>query len=53
MGHEGSGLSHEVLDLCDEVITIEMTEGVMSFNVGVAASLIMYTLKDKRTATYI
>jgi len=45
MGHEGTGLSQEILDLCDEVITIEMTEGVKSFNVGVAASLIMYRLK--------
>jgi len=45
MGHEGSGLSEEILDLCDEVISIEMTEGVKSFNVGVAASLIMYRLK--------
>ena len=45
MGHEGTGLSHEVLNLCDEVVTIEMTEGVKSFNVGVAASLIMYRLK--------
>ena len=47
MGHEGSGLSSEILDLCDEVISIEMTEGIKSFNVGVAASLIMYTLKHK------
>ena len=28
MGHEGSGLSDEVLELCDEVVTIEMEEGV-------------------------
>ncbi|MCF6243568.1 MAG: RNA methyltransferase [Sulfurovum sp.] len=48
MGHEGSGLSDEVLNLCDEVISIEMTEGIKSFNVGVAASLIMYTLKHKK-----
>jgi len=46
MGHEGFGLSDEILDLCDEVITIEMMEGIKSFNVGVAASLIMYTLKQ-------
>ena len=45
MGHEGSGLSSEILDLCDEVISIEMTEGIKSFNVGVAASIIMYKLK--------
>lgn len=45
MGHEGSGLSDEVLDLCDEVVTIEMMEGVKSFNVGVAASIMMYQFK--------
>ena len=46
MGHEGSGLSNEILDLCDEVVTIEMTEGVKSFNVGVAASIMMYQFKQ-------
>ncbi|PHS40406.1 MAG: rRNA methyltransferase [Sulfurovum sp.] len=45
MGHEGSGLSAEVLALCDEVVTIEMMEGVKSFNVGVAASIMMYQFK--------
>ena len=45
MGHEGSGLSQEVLDLCDEVVTIEMMEGVKSFNVGIAASIMMYRFK--------
>jgi len=47
MGHEGSGLSDEILALCDEVITIEMMEGVKSFNVGVAASIMMYQFKHK------
>jgi tRNA G18 (ribose-2'-O)-methylase SpoU len=45
MGHEGSGLSEEVLALCDEVVTIEMMEGVKSFNVGIAASIMMYRFK--------
>ncbi|UPT76800.1 RNA methyltransferase [Sulfurovum sp. XGS-02] len=45
MGHEGLGLSDEILDLCDEVVTIEMTKGVKSFNVGVAASIMMYQFK--------
>jgi len=45
MGHEGSGISDEILDLCDEVVTIEMVEDVKSFNVGVAASLMMYQFK--------
>jgi len=48
MGHEGSGLSDEVLDLCDEVVTIEMEEGVKSFNVGVAASIMMYQFKHSQ-----
>ncbi len=45
MGHEGSGLSKEILDLCDEVVTIEMMQGVKSFNVGIAASIMMYQFK--------
>lgn len=45
MGHEGSGLSDEVLSHCDEVVIIEMMEGVKSFNVGIAASIIMYQFK--------
>ena len=47
MGHEGSGLSPEVLALCDEVVTIEMEEGVKSFNVGIAASIMMYQFKHQ------
>ena len=42
MGHEGRGISQDILDLVDEVVTIEMQEGVKSLNVGVAASLMMY-----------
>jgi tRNA G18 (ribose-2'-O)-methylase SpoU len=45
MGHEGSGISDDILALCDEVVTIEMVEGVKSFNVGVAASIMMYRFK--------
>jgi len=45
MGHEGSGLSDDVIALCDEVVTIEMMEGVKSFNVGIAASIMMYQFK--------
>ncbi|MCD6172366.1 MAG: RNA methyltransferase, partial [Sulfurimonas sp.] len=47
MGHEGIGISQEVLDICDEVVTIEMQEGVKSFNVGVAASVMMYRFMQK------
>ena len=46
MGHEGAGLSDDTLALCDEVVTIEMMQGVKSFNVGVAASIMMYRFKN-------
>jgi len=48
MGHEGKGISHEVLKVCDKVVSIEMAEGIKSFNVAVAASIIMYQFKHKR-----
>lgn len=42
MGHEEKGISREILDICDEIISIEMMEGIKSFNVGVAASIMMH-----------
>ena len=47
MGHEGKGISQNILDICDEVVNIEMQEDVKSFNVGVAASIMMYKFKNK------
>jgi len=47
MGHEGRGIDKKILDICDEVVTIEMSESVKSFNVGVAASLMMYRFINK------
>ncbi len=42
MGHEGKGLSAEVLEACDEAVVIEMQANIKSFNVAVAASIMMY-----------
>ncbi len=47
MGHEGKGISQNILDECDEVVSIEMQDGIKSFNVGVAASIMMYQFKNK------
>ena len=47
MGHEGRGISTDILELCDEVVSIEMQEGVKSLNVGVAAALLMYAFINK------
>jgi len=46
MGHEGKGLSLEIIDACDEIVKIEMAEDVRSLNVGVAASIMMYQFKN-------
>jgi len=48
MGHEGKGLSQEVLAACDEAVQIEMEADIKSFNVGVAASIMMYHFKNHR-----
>lgn len=47
MGHEGDGLSAEVLAACDESVKIEMESGIKSFNVGIAASILMYKFKNR------
>jgi len=50
MGHEGAGLSCEILDACDVLVQIEMMPGIKSFNVGVAASIMMYQFKARTSA---
>ncbi len=42
MGHEGRGIDAKILAECDAVVSIEMQAGIKSFNVGVAAALMMY-----------
>jgi tRNA G18 (ribose-2'-O)-methylase SpoU len=44
MGHEGKGINKEILDICDKSVKIEMVEGIKSFNVSIAASIIMHKL---------
>jgi len=47
MGHENKGIAKEILDVCDKVVTIGMEEGIKSFNVSVAASIMMYQFTHK------
>lgn len=44
MGNEGSGLSDEIFDLCDQNLYIPMNSQVESLNVGVACSILLYEL---------
>ncbi len=48
MGHEQLGIANDILELCDEVVTIEMEKGIKSFNVAVAASIMMYQFKHQK-----
>ena len=47
MGHEGHGIAPDILELCDRVVHIEMEANVKSFNVAVAASIILYNFQHK------
>jgi TrmH family RNA methyltransferase len=44
MGDEGSGLPADVVEVCDEALTIEMPGGTESLNVAVAAGILVYEL---------
>ena len=42
LGSEGQGVSRNLLDKSTKKITIPMTQGIESLNVGAAASIVMY-----------
>jgi TrmH family RNA methyltransferase len=46
VGNEGDGVGEGLLTQCDAKITIPMNEKCESLNVGVAVSIILYTLKN-------
>jgi len=46
MGHEGHGISTKILSYCDYIVHIEMVPNIKSFNVAVAASILMYNFKQ-------
>jgi tRNA G18 (ribose-2'-O)-methylase SpoU len=42
LGSEGFGLDHEWIEMCDDCVTIPMSQGVDSLNVSVAAGIFLY-----------
>ena len=46
VGNEGNGVKKEILDLCDDIVRIDMNKDVESLNVGVATSIILYEMSD-------
>ena len=45
IGNEGAGVSKELCNAADNVISIPMTDGVESLNASVSAGILMYILK--------
>ena len=48
LGTEGTGLMQTTVDACDLTVKIPMTRGVDSLNVGAAAAIAFYTMKNGR-----
>lgn len=47
VGTEVTGLSKEIIDLCDDIVEIAMYGKKESFNVSVAAAIALYTLLNQ------
>jgi 23S rRNA (guanosine2251-2'-O)-methyltransferase len=48
VGSEGDGLSRLVAETCDQLVSIPMVSGLESLNAGVAASVALYAISQKR-----
>lgn len=48
VGSEGKGLSRLVAETCDHLVSIPMASAVESLNAGVAASVALYAIAEKR-----
>lgn len=48
LGNEDQGVNENLLEQCDVKITIPMYGNISSFNVSVAAGIIMYEIKNKQ-----
>jgi 23S rRNA (guanosine2251-2'-O)-methyltransferase len=48
VGSEGDGLSRLVAETCDQLVSIPMADSLESLNAGVAASVALYAIAQKR-----
>ena len=47
IGNEGSGVSQEISNICDEKVYINMNNNCESLNAGVSASILMYEVNNE------
>jgi 23S rRNA (guanosine2251-2'-O)-methyltransferase len=48
VGSEGDGLSRLVAETCDQLVSIPMSSSLESLNAGVAASVALYAISQRR-----
>jgi 23S rRNA (guanosine2251-2'-O)-methyltransferase len=48
VGSEGDGLSRLVAETCDQLVSVPMVSSLESLNAGVAASVALYAIAQKR-----
>ena len=51
VGSEGKGLSRLVAETCDQLVSIPMASSLESLNAGVAASITLYAVAQKRAGS--
>lgn len=47
LGNEGNGVSKEIIEMCDQAITIPMYGDIESLNVSIAVALCMYKVREQ------
>jgi TrmH family RNA methyltransferase len=47
-GNEGNGVSQEIIDICDQSVSIPMAAGIDSFNVACASAIMLYEVNRQR-----
>ena len=47
LGNEGNGVSREIIEMCDQAITIPMYGDIESLKVSIAAALCMYKVREQ------
>ncbi|HET7350396.1 MAG TPA: 23S rRNA (guanosine(2251)-2'-O)-methyltransferase RlmB [Marmoricola sp.] len=52
VGSEGTGLSRLVAETCDQLVSIPMVSSLESLNAGVAASVTLYAVAQKRAGVH-
>ena len=48
IGNEGNGVSDEISEICNTVVTIPMKQGIESLNAGVSGAIIMYEINKNK-----